>query len=401
MRDTWQETTLGDIAEVVGGGTPSTTKSEYWDGDIVWLTPTEVTALDGKTISESKRMITDSGLRNSGARILPRGTVVLTSRASIGFVAIAGTELTTNQGFQSLVPSDAVDKHFLMYWIQLNRSEFESRSAGSTFKEISKTNVKSMQIALPSIAEQKRIVDVVTSIDHYINALEQQIVTVLLAKSSLLEDQLGQEFAGAKQVKLGDVLEISRGGSPRPIQSYLTDSNDGLNWIKIGDASNSTKYIYETKQKIKREGLAKTRQVFPGDFLLSNSMSFGRPYIMRTEGCIHDGWLLLGNVSKHFDEDFLYNLLRSSLIQAKFSSQAAGSGVKNLNIDIVSDVEITLPSIPDQRKIAELLNSFDAQELALEDLLSKALAMRNALLGDLLSGNHEIPKSYDSFLEAV
>jgi type I restriction enzyme S subunit len=297
------------------------------------------------------------------------------------------------------IPNESIIYDYLYY--QLSTFDYKKIISGTTQPLITQTKLKSQTLHLPPIDEQRRIVNVLLSVDNYINALEQQIVMVLRTKSSLLEDQLGQEFAGAKQVKLGDVLEISRGGSPRPIQSYLTDSDDGLNWIKIGDASNSTKYIYETKQKIKREGLSKTRQVFPGDFLLSNSMSFGRPYIMRTEGCIHDGWLLLGGVSKHFDEDFLYNLLRSSLIQAKFSSQAAGSGVKNLNIDIVSDVEITLPSIPDQRKIAELLNSFDAQELALEDLLSKALAMRNALLGDLLSGNHEIPESYDSFLEAV
>ena len=138
MRDGWTETTLGDVAEVVGGGTPSTAKEEFWDGDVIWLTPAEVTAIDGKVISDSKRKITQAGLRSSGARILPRGTVILTSRASVGFVALAGTELTTNQGFQSLIPSELVDGVFLMFWIQMNRSEFESRSAGSTFKEISK-----------------------------------------------------------------------------------------------------------------------------------------------------------------------------------------------------------------------------------------------------------------------
>ena len=109
MRDGWTETTLGDIAEVVGGGTPSTSKEEFWDGDVVWLTPTEVTAIDGKVISDSKRKITQTGLQSSGARVLPKGTVILTSRASVGFVALAGTELTTNQGFQSLIPSELVN----------------------------------------------------------------------------------------------------------------------------------------------------------------------------------------------------------------------------------------------------------------------------------------------------
>jgi type I restriction enzyme S subunit len=171
MRKGWTETTLGEIAEVVGGGTPSTTNPDFWDGDVVWLTPTEVSSMDGKVISDSSRKITQAGLRGSGARLLPQGTVILTSRASVGFVAIAGIELATNQGFQSLIPSNQILSKFLMYWIQHNRREFESRSAGSTFKEISKTNVKSIQIELPPLVEQMRIVDVVSSVDSYIDSL--------------------------------------------------------------------------------------------------------------------------------------------------------------------------------------------------------------------------------------
>jgi len=109
---------------------------------------------------------------------------------------------------------------------------------------------------------------------------------------------------------LGEVLSIERGGSPRPISKYITNSEDGLNWIKIADATASDKYIYKTKEKITREGLHKTRLVNIGDFILSNSMSFGRPYIMKTTGCIHDGWLVLRqNGTKTFDTEFLYYLL--------------------------------------------------------------------------------------------
>ena len=191
--DDWTETTLGDIAEVVGGGTPSTTKEEFWDGDVIWLTPTEVTAIDGKVISDSKRKITKAGLQSSGARVLPKGTVILTSRASVGFVALAGTELTTNQGFQSLIPSERVDGVFLMFWIQINRAEFESRSAGSTFKEISKSNVKSIAIKLPPLVEQKRIVDVVSSIDDVIQSTEPALADAKNLRSGLLSDLLSGE----------------------------------------------------------------------------------------------------------------------------------------------------------------------------------------------------------------
>lgn len=166
--------------------------------------------------------------------------------------------------------------------------------------------------------------------------------------------------------KIGDVLEVARGGSPRPIKKYLTDDPNGLNWIKISDATASNKYIYKTQQKIIAEGLHKTRYVEEGDFLLSNSMSFGRPYIMKTDGCIHDGWLVLKKTNKvDLDNDFLYHLLGSQLIFNQFDTLAAGSTVRNLNISLVSSVEIPIPPLPEQKRIVEILDeAFEAIDQA-------------------------------------
>jgi type I restriction enzyme, S subunit len=191
--DEWVETTLGEVAEVIGGGTPSTTIGEYWEGDIVWLTPTEITSQDGKVVSDSIRKITDLGFKNSGAQMLPRDSVILTSRASVGFVALAGKELCTNQGFQSLIPKPSVLSKFLMFWIQQNRSEFESRSAGSTFKEISKSNVKSIKLQLPPLSEQKRIVEIVNTIDEVISQTELTTSKAKNLRSGLLSDLLSGE----------------------------------------------------------------------------------------------------------------------------------------------------------------------------------------------------------------
>ena len=157
--------------------------------------------------------------------------------------------------------------------------------------------------------------------------------------------------------KLGDVLSIERGGSPRPIERYMTNSPDGINWIKISDATASDKYIYETKEKITKDGLHKTRIVNEGDFILSNSMSFGRPYIMKTTGCIHDGWLVLKqNGKKIFETEFLYYLLSSPFVFQQFNSKAAGSTVRNLNIALVSSVNVPLPSLPEQQRIVAILD---------------------------------------------
>jgi type I restriction enzyme S subunit len=191
--DDWSETTVGGIAEVVGGGTPSTTNPTFWGGEVIWLTPSEVSSMDGKVIKDSIRKISDAGLRGSGARLLPVGTVILTSRASVGFVALAGVELTTNQGFQSLIPSKSVLSRFLMFWIQQNRYEFESRSAGSTFKEISKSNVKSIPLDLPPLAEQRRIVGIVSSMDDVIQSTEKAVVDAKSMRSGLLSDLLSGE----------------------------------------------------------------------------------------------------------------------------------------------------------------------------------------------------------------
>ena len=112
-------------------------------------------------------------------------------------------------------------------------------------------------------------------------------------------------------VRFGEKVKIYRGGSPRPIQNFITTSSNGVNWIKIGDATKGGKTIYQTKQKIKVSGVAKSRMVHKGDLLLTNSMSFGEPYFLETDGCIHDGWLAIQNYQETFDSDFLYYLLGS------------------------------------------------------------------------------------------
>ena len=147
-----------------------------------------------------------------------------------------------------------------------------------------------------------------------------------------IDDELLFEIPDSWEwVRLGTVLEIARGGSPRPIQQYLTTEPDGINWIKIGDTDKGGKYIYKTKEKIRPEGVAKSRMVHSGDFLLTNSMSFGRPYILKSDGCIHDGWLVLSNKFECYSVDFLYYILSSPFAYYQFCDSVSGAVVKNLN----------------------------------------------------------------------
>lgn len=196
------------------------------------------------------------------------------------------------------------------------------------------------------------------------------------------------------QVKLESVFEIARGGSPRPIDDYITDADDGLNWISIKDASNSDKYIEKTKLKIKPEGLSKTRQVKPGDFLLTNSMSFGRPYIMKTTGCIHDGWLVLSGNPEKVDSDYFYHLLGSDLLKRRFSALAAGAVVKNLNIDLVKGVEIPLPPLPEQKRIAAILDKADAIRRKRQQAIQLADDFLRAVFLDMFGDPVTNPKGF-------
>lgn len=186
-----------------------------------------------------------------------------------------------------------------------------------------------------------------------------------------------------------DFMKIKRGASPRPIESHLTKNKDGVNWIKIGDAPRYGKYITGTKERITPDGAQHSVKVYPGDFILSNSMSFGRPYILGIEGCIHDGWLRLYDF-QDADDEFLYYLLSSDFVQKQYAAFAAGSGVQNLNKEVVKKVEVFLPSLPEQREIAKILSHFDNYVDTLDILIEKKRNIREGVLEELMNGTRRL-----------
>ncbi|XOV70673.1 MAG: restriction endonuclease subunit S [Verrucomicrobiota bacterium] len=188
---------------------------------------------------------------------------------------------------------------------------------------------------------------------------------------------------------IGELCDVARGGSPRPIKSFITADPDGINWIKISDATASGKYIYKTEQKIKPEGVSRSRFVKPNDFLLSNSMSFGKPYILKTSGCIHDGWLVLSDKKGEFKQDYLYHYLSSSQAYSQFDNLAAGSTVRNLNTDAVRKVKVPIPPLAEQERIVSILDeAFAAIETATanaEKNLQNARELFQSVLQDTFS----------------
>lgn len=401
MRDGWIDTVLGELAEI-------TTGSRAKGGAITSGIP----SIGGEQIAE------DRSIKFNKMKFIPKDHFesMRTGKLKFGDSLLVKDGATTGKvGYWGYDIPAAVNEHVFIlrakpdcaepYFINLLishrpfREEIESRTRG-IIGGITR-DIETIELVVPPLLEQKRIVDLISSVDSYIEALDQQLASVRSASKAQLEKIVSAFNDNWAEVTLGEVLEISRGGSPRPIQEYLTDSEDGINWVKIADATRSEKYIYSTLQKIKREGISRSREVFSGDFVLSNSMSFGRPYIMRTDGCIHDGWLLLSEVSNNFDEDFLYNLLNSDYVQRQFESLAAGSGVRNLNIEVVKKVKVKIPTIEVQKELASVINEFDNFIIKLTKQIHSGLDLRRALLSDLLSGDHKIPESYDKVMGAA
>ena len=195
---------------------------------------------------------------------------------------------------------------------------------------------------------------------------------------------------GWEWIQIKDVCEVARGGSPRPIKDYLTNAPSGINWIKIGDTTKDGKYIDSAKEKIKPEGVRKSRIVHKGDFLLTNSMSFGRPYILRIDGCIHDGWLVISPMSNSYQSDFLYYLLSSLFAYEQFSKVASGGVVTNLNSDKVADSFFPLPPYKEQIRIVEEIEKWfaliDTLETAKEDLQTSIILAKSKILNLAIHG---------------
>lgn len=347
---------LGDSRyfRIESGGTPSSKVEDYWNGDINWVTLVDLPQSNRITnIDITSRRITAEGLSKSSAKLLPVGTVLVSSRATIGRVAVARNETSTNQGFKNIViQSDEVLPDYVANVISQMTDTLKSIASGGTFAEFSKTSFEKIKIPLPPIEIQRKIIGEIknkqTAIDH-----AREIISTLERERAYFDPSTRAQKEGWPIVKLDDLLAIVRGASPRPIDKFMTGAEDGENWVKIGDTKHVTKYITHVAEKVTKDGADKSRRVEPGDFILSNSMSFGRPYIMKITGYIHDGWLLLRNKdASKLSADYLYEILSSGYVQRQFEAAATGGVVRNLNSALVKNVLIPLPPIEIQKQLA-------------------------------------------------
>lgn len=285
----------------------------------------------------------------------------------------------------------------------LTKTDLSLYVTGAAPPKLTGGKLARIPIPVAAKAEQQKIADCLSSLDDLITAHTDKLAALKRHKQGLLEQLFPREgetvprlrfpeFRNAGEwgtKKLADVATIVRGGSPRPIADYMTEDSGGLAWLKIGDVGEGAKYITKTSERIKRTGLSKTREIHSGDLILSNSMSFGRPYLSRMTACIHDGWLAITNLSHTVSSEFAYYLLSSGNCQAYFADAAAGSGVHNLNIDIVAALSFSVPSKQEQIEIATCLSTLDTLITAQTDRLAALKQHKQGLLQQLFPAMDE------------
>ncbi len=378
-------------------------KSEYMSsGDYLLITGTDFD--NGQVNWKSCAYVSKARYeQDSNIKIRPQD-ILISKDGTIGKVAYLGMipkAGTLNSGIFVIRANDRkIDQVFLSkIFMSFYFEEFLNRLvAGSTINHLYQKDFVKFCFPLPNSEEQVAIAAALSDVDSLISALTKKIEK----KKTIRQGLVQQLLTGKKRLpgfcgdwvkkKVSSVSDILRGGSPRPIENYIVKSG-GVNWIKIGDVDSSAKYIFRTNEQIIESGIQYSRFVHSGDLLLSNSMSFGRPYILKTEGCIHDGWLVIQNYDKYFDKEFLYYLLGSDEVLKQYKSLAAGSSVLNLNKDIVGKVVLYFPpSISEQTAIANILSDCDSEIAALEEKRDKYKEIKQGMMQQLLTGKIRLIK---------
>ncbi|MFZ2913683.1 MAG: restriction endonuclease subunit S, partial [Rectinemataceae bacterium] len=289
--------------------------------------------------------------------------------------------------------SNRIDVKFLYYYLHHMSDYFPRVAVGATVKSLRLRHFEQLPVALTNLPEQQRIVSILDEAFDEIAAAKANAEKNLQSARAIFESHLQSIFLhrgeGWVDKTLDKACNVERGSSPRPIKEYFTTKPDGVNWIKIGDTKEGEKYIYSTGQKITPEGTKQSRFVKEGDFILTNSMSFGRPYIMRTSGYIHDGWFVL-RLNTSIDTDYFYYLLSSSFVQSQFAKLASGSVVKNISSDLVKQAILPIPPLAQQLVIVKKASGLSIETQRLESIYQQKLAaldeLKKSLLDQAFSG---------------
>ncbi|MBC8508687.1 MAG: restriction endonuclease subunit S, partial [Chloroflexi bacterium] len=374
----WRVKELKDIADIRGGGTPSTAQGNFWDGGILWCTPTDITGLKGhKYLNKTSRTISEQGLKASSAELIPKHSIVMTSRATIGECAINDTPITTNQGFKNFIPEKDIDVEFLYYLLLTQKPGFISLSSGSTFLEIGKNQLKTYLVPLPpTLAEQEAIAAALSDADALIAALEG-----LIAKKRQIKQGAMQRFFAPQdnwvEKRLGETatLKARIGWQGLTTKEYL----DSGEYYLITGTEFKNGFIdwanchYVAKERFDQD---KNIQVQENDVLVTKDGTIGKVALAKSlekPATLNSGVFVIRPINDAFDPVFFYYLLLSDVFTNFLNQLSAGSTINHLyQKDFVNFVYQTPQTVEEQIAIAEILSDMDAEIEMLAAKLSKA-----------------------------
>ena len=353
----WEQRKLGDIADIVGGGTPSTNNADYWDGDIDWYAPAEIG--DKIFVDSSERKITKEGFENCSAKLLPAGSVLFTSRAGIGKMAILRKESCTNQGFQSIVPHEGeLDSYFIFSRSDELKNYGETVGAGSTFVEVSGKQMSNMNLMMPkSYSEQIVIGKYFSQLDDLITLHQRKYNKLLNVKKSMLEKMFPKNGSNIPEIrfkgftdpweqrKLGDVVQITMGQSPDG-STYSDEPSDYILVQGNADLQNGwvCPRIWTTQI---------TKKADAGDLIMSVRAPAGAMGKTAYNAVIGRG------VAAIKGNEFIYQLLVKMNADGFWKTLSCGSTFESLNSDNIKNAEVKIPTTAEQIKIGDYFQQFD------------------------------------------
>ena len=413
----WDLKKLEEVGKIIGGGTPDSKNKEYWNGKILWAIPTDITKLQTNQIENTERKITKEGLDSSSAKLLPKGTILITSRATIGECAIATKPISTNQGFQSIICDDKnFNRTYIFYSIKCHKNELLRLAYGTTFLEINKTEIKKVMLPAPSsILEQQKIASILSGVDALIESTQKIIRNTEKLKKGLMRQLLtrGINHKKFQRVKwlFGKEIEI-----PEEWKCVILDRLTPLNEkssIRMGPFGSSLKkhellgsgkiktlwienivtdkFVWKYQKFITKEKYEQLKgfTVKPNDLLMTMMGTLGKTAIVPSDigtSIISSHLLKITPDSKKLTSKFLYYFLKSQFIQQQIIKESHGLVMGGLNTGIVKKLLIITPPINEQQKIASILSGVDAHIQKNQEYKEKMQILKKGLMQKLLTG---------------
>jgi len=402
----WQVKKLGEIGEIVSGGTPSTKVTEYWNGNISWISPADLSGYKEKIILKGRKSISDSGLKNSSSRLMPKGSVLFSSRAPIGYVVIAGNEVCTNQGFKSIIPNKSIFSDYLFYFLKASKQEAEKVASGTTFKEISLKAFSQLEIPVPPFSEQEAIVskieELLSDLDNGKQQLQIAQQQLKVYRQSLLkwafEGKLtnkivneGEVPKGWKQVKIEDIATVGTGATPlKGNREYYEDGK--IAWVTSGSLNDE--YVKEATEYVTDVALKETNlSIYPKNTLLlamyGEGKTRGKCSELQIEACTNQAIAAIHfkNHDSRVKPFLKYFLLKNYNDIRRLSS---GGVQPNLNLGIVKRTLFPFPPFEEQQLIVSELESkltvCDKIEETISQSLLQAETLRQSILKKAFEG---------------